>query len=181
MWTLKFQPVPVLPSEHGCHRAALPPASQPFLQCSVLHLPLCSCTHEFPASLKALLTTASTSLFTIQEPLCHDSLLFYLFKLSSPVTPQIQSCFPGTFLPHLTAPQLLLLLSAYFKSQQKSWFRTPGLINIDTTNIPSLGTDWHGWSPPEVRDKMILWRCLPLKQFLVNWKGSFSILLSKKL
>lgn len=80
-----------------------------------------------------------------------------------------------------SAPQLLLLLFALFKSQQKSWLRSPALINIATTNIPSLGTNWHGLSPAEVGNKLILWRCLPLKQFLVSWKDNLSILLLKKL
>lgn len=163
--------------------AASPPPSQPFLHSASylshsVHPPM-----SFLASLKALQTTSfSFALYSTGASLpWFITILQSQTCLSSPLTPQIQSCFPSTFLPHLTAPQLLLLLFAYFKSQQKSWLRTPGLINIDTTNIPSLGTDWHRWPPPDVGDKMILWRCLPLKQFLVNWKGNLNILLPKKL
>lgn len=101
--------------------------------------------------------------------------------LSSPVTPWVWSSLQNTLLTYLTAPQLLLLLFAHFKSQQKSWLKPPGLINIDITNIPSLGTNWHGWAPAEVGDKLILWRCLPLKRFLVSWKDNLSLLLLKKL
>lgn len=150
-----------------------------------LPLPLCAPTHELPCPslLTAFLTTSFNFVLytTGVSPAWFLTVLQSRTCLSSPVAPRVWSSFQSTFLPYLTAPQLLLLLFAHFKSQQKSWLGPPGLINIDTTNIPSLGTNWHGWSPAEVRDKLILWRCLPLKRFLVSWKDDLSILLVKKL
>lgn len=170
-------------SEHGWPRARLLcPSITAFPPQCCLPLPLCSSTHERPCLTKAIARSFTFTLYDTEAFLpWFLTILQSQTCLSSPVTPQIQSCFPSTFLPHLTAPQLLLLVFAYFKRQQKSWFRAPGLINVDTTNTPSLGTDWRGWSPPEVRDEMILWRCLPLKQFLFSWKSDLSILLPKKL
>lgn len=147
--------------------------------------PLCAPTHELPCRslLRALLTTCfHFILYSAGGSLpWFLSILQSQTCLSSPVTPWVWSSLRNTFLLYLTAPQLLLLLFSHFRSQQKSWLRSPGLINIDTTNIPSLGTNWHGWAPAEVRDKLILWRCLPLKWFLVSWKDNLSILLLKKL
>lgn len=122
--TLKCQSVPVIPSEYGWHRAALPSPSQPFLH-SFLCLPVCSSTQELLCITEGILQLHSLQYRSLSAMIPYNFTVPNLSKLSSSVTPQIQSCFPSTFLPHLTAPQLLLLLFAYFKSQQKSWFRTP--------------------------------------------------------
>lgn len=123
-------------------------------QCFLLS-PLCAPAHEFPfLSCPKILLSTSFNLILYST---WGSLPWFLTIYQS------QAC-----LPYLTAPHLLLLLFACFKSQQKNWLRTPRLIIIGTTNIPSLGTNWHEWSPAEIRNKLILWRCLPLKQFLVS-------------
>jgi len=150
-----------------------------------LPLLLCAPTYELPSLslLKVLLTTS----FNFVLYSTRSSLPWFLTIiqshtcLSNPVTSLVWSSLRSMFLTYLTAPQLLLLLFAHFKSQHKSWLRPSGLINIDTRNIPSLGTNWHGWALAEVGDKLILWRCLALKWFLVSWKDKLRNLLLKKL
>lgn len=156
----------------------------PFSPQRFLPHPFCAPTHELPcfSLLKVLLTTSFNFILYSTRgslPRCF-TILQSETCLSNPVTPRVWSSLRSTFLSYLTAPQLFLLLFTHFKSQQKSWLRPPGLINIGTTNIPSLGTNWHRWAPAEVGDKLILWRSLPLKQFLVSWKDSLSILPLKK-
>lgn len=87
-----------------------------------LHLPLCSANHELPCLTRDIanyihqLHSSEHRSVSAMIP-CYFTVP-NMSKLSSPVTPQIQSCFPSTFLPHLTAPQLLLLLFAISRANK---------------------------------------------------------------
>lgn len=119
-----------------------------------LHLPLCSANHKLPCLTRDIANYIhqlhSSEYRSVSAMIPCYFTVPNMSKLSSPVTPQIQSCFPR-ILATLDCSSAASAPLCYFKSQQRSWFRTPGLINIETINVPSLGTDWHGLSPSEIR------------------------------